>query len=213
MLAVMLAISMLSTPTPPRWPADWQVALSRGPVPVLQDGRVITSPGSFIKWVIADSCVISLDADSAVVFSPGTGSACPRLHLISGTVRIAAPAEHPVELTWDGGSRTIMGVVTVSRLRGRVRFDGPALVEPAIFADGLLPVRPAWQLQTRIHQMLKESFSHTGDTVVQAAGGASMCLDSSGSAGDVGNNQTGITQLPPSSKLHIHVPDPRQVNR
>jgi len=213
MLAVMLAISMFSTPTPPRWPTNWQVALSRGPVPILQDGRVITSPESFIKWVIADRCVISLDADSAVVFTAGTGSVCPRLHLISGTIRIAASADHPVELTWDGGNRTIIGVVTVSRLRGRVNFDGPDLVEPAILADEFLSVRPAWQLQTRIHQMLKETFSHTGDTVVQAAGGASMCLDSSGSAGDVGNNQTGITQLPPSSKLHIHVPNPRQVNR
>ncbi|MBU1069482.1 hypothetical protein KJ975_07945 [Myxococcota bacterium] len=210
MTALFLAISLLTMPAAPGWPASWRVVLSRGSLPVQKDGRLVTAADSFIKWIISDRCVISLDGDTAVIFMSGTGSACPRMHLVSGTIRIVAPVDHPVELSWDGGNRTIRGVVTVTRLKGSVSFDGPGPVEPGVTTA--LSVQPVWQLQTRIHQLLRETFTHSNETLVQTSGSGSMCLDSGGSAGDVGNNQTGITQMPPAAKLHIHVPYPRQVS-
>ena len=218
MTMLLLLLSLWSTPVPPAGPPSWRVALSRGPLPSLKDGRVITSADSYIKWIVADRCVIQLGPETAIiisagVLSAGVLSACPRLHLIAGTLRIAAPADNPVELTWDGGRRTVIGLLTVSRHGNRIRFDGPAPVEPGVGYGKSPSVRPVWQLQTRIRQLLRESFSRSNETLVQASAGSSMCLDSGGSTGDVGNNQTGITQLPPSSKLHIHVPYPRQVDR
>jgi len=211
MTALFLAFSLLTTTAAPGWPASWRVVLSRGPLPVQKDGRLVTSADSFIKWIVADRCVISLDGDTAVIFSTGAGSACPRTQLVYGTIRIAAPSDHPVELTWNEGSRSIRGVLSVTRIRGRVTFDGPGPVEPGVTTT--LAAQPVWQLQTRIHQLLRETFTRSSETLVQTSASGSMCLDSGGSAGDVGHNQTGITQMPPEAKLHLHVPYPRQVNR
>ncbi|PKN47923.1 MAG: hypothetical protein CVU59_01000 [Deltaproteobacteria bacterium HGW-Deltaproteobacteria-17] len=209
MIQLFLALSLLMTPSARGWPASWRVVLSRGPLPVLKEGRLVTSADSFIKWIVDDRCVISLGGDTAVIFKAALGSDCPGIHLVDGSIRIAAPADHPVELTWNEGRRAVRGVVSVSRVRGRVTFDGAGPVEPGVTVS--LSAQPVWQQQARIHLLLRETFLRGNETPVQTSGSGSMCLDSGGSAGDVGHNQTGITQIPPEARLHLRVPYPRPV--
>jgi len=204
-----LWLGLLLTTTTPRTPQGWKVVLSRGPLPMMQDGRVVTAPGTFVKWLIADRCLVSLGSDTAAVFSPEAGSACPRVHLIEGTIRIVAPVDAPIGLSWTGGVRTVTGVFTARVTGGRLLQVGTPPAEPAPEASLLPSGQPAWSIQTRLTALLRETFSGSGDTLVQGGASGSMCLDSGGSAGDVGNHQSGITQMPPTATLRLRVPYPR----
>lgn len=202
-------LGLLLTTTPPQAPPDMKVVLSRGPLPMMREGRVVTGPDTFVKWLIADRCVVSLGPDAAAVFSADAGSICPRIHLIEGMVRIVAPVDAPVGLSWIGGVRTVTGVFTARSAGGHLRQVKSPPIEPAPEAALLPSGQPAWSIQTRLGALLRETFSGSGDTLVQGGASGSMCLDSSSSAGDVGNNQTGITQMPPSARLRLRVPYPR----
>ncbi len=208
MFGFLLGLLLTTTAPDSKEPSGWRVVLSRGATPAARFGRVTTAPGGFVKWLIADRCLITLEARTEVVFSTGTG-VCPRVHLVEGTVRVVAPATDPVDLTWSGGAHRVIGVFTLAFPGGRP-VDAPGEPkEPApdtTLSTGASPVR---QLQTRLGVLLRETFSGSGDTVVQTGAAGSMCLDSGGSAGDVGNNQTGITQMPPAARLRVRIPYPR----
>jgi hypothetical protein len=208
MLGFLLGLLLTTIPPASGQLPGWRVVLARGATPGARYGRVTTGPDGYVKWLIADQCLITLEARTEVVLSTGTGR-CPRVHLVEGTVRIVAPASDPVDLTWAGGARRVVGVVSMAVSGGRPVEEPQKTREPAPDTTLSTGASPVWQLQTRLGALLRETFSGSGDTVVQTGAAGSMCLDSGGSAGDVGNNQTGITQMPPAARLQVRIPYPR----
>ncbi len=208
MTGFLLGLLLTTTAPDSGQPGAWRTVLSRGATPVARYGRVTTGPDGYVKWLIADRCLITLESRTEVILTTGTGP-CPRVHLVEGTVRVVAHASDPVDLTWPGGSRQVTGVFTMGVSGGRLLDSPEEPKEPTPDAHLTTGASPVWQLQTRLGALLRETFSGSGDTVVQSGASGSMCLDSGGSAGDVGNNQTGITQMPPAARLRVRIPYPR----
>ncbi len=195
-------------------PAGWETALLKGNVSPMARGRVQVPEDGFVKWVIRNKCVISLGPGTVAVFSQRPGEDCPSVKLLSGSIQLAIPVDEPVEVSALEEKRWITGVVTLEVVQGHLR-ERKHLPEPTPETLSGVSLVPVLQLRNQLISFLTSpDFSPMQTVQASSVSSGSACLDSRGSAGDVGQNSDGTpTQLPPASRLHIRVTIPGQVRR
>ena len=207
----LLLFTLWTVDAPTSLPGSWQTVLQKGTVHTGPGNIVTTGADGFIKWLIGDTCVVSLGANTEGRFQTPPGMVCPDVFLQSGIVHLAVPVHHPVTVVCGPVSRQITGSVTLACKDGELRHLQIVPAEPGLVAM-VGPVGSHFgNFRLELSRFLRQSSMGKSETVVQSAASGSMCLDTRGATGDIGDTSTGITQVPITARLNIRIRWPEKV--
>ncbi len=186
-------------------PADWVPVFPSRTSFEMREDRVLSPPEGSVKWLVSTDCMLFLGPGAEVGILPPQPGECARIRHFRGPIRAVASGTRILAVVQEAGETLVRDSVfetgkdaAAAQLRHDLGMKRDLRMRFA--SETFSPGRFMRAVMARVAE----------DSVQGSASGGAMCLDSSRSAGDVGNSSSSVIQMPPRARVVVQIPLPER---